>query len=150
MSATAKLKELGLELPAVNPGKLAPAVRTGNLVYTSGACSTIVGKVSDAADAEVSVEQGYEAARQAILGCLASAQWLIGDLDKVTRVVKILGMVNCAEGFSNTPAVIHGATDTLIEVFGKEAGWHARSAIGVYQLPGNAAVEIELIVEVAD
>lgn len=150
MSATAKLKELGLELPSVNPGKLAPAVRTGNLVYTSGACSAISGKVSDAADAEVSVEQAYEAARQAILGCLASVQWLVGDLDKVTRVVKILGMVNCAEGFSNTPAVIHGATDTLIEVFGNEAGWHARSAIGVYQLPGNAAVEIEIIVEVAD
>jgi enamine deaminase RidA (YjgF/YER057c/UK114 family) len=133
----------------VNPGKLAPAVRTGNLVYTSGATSAISGKVSDAANAEVSVEQGYEAARQAILGCLASVKWLIGDLDQVTRVVKILGMVNCAEGFSNTPAVIHGATDTLIEVFGQERGWHARSAIGVYQLPGNAAVEIEIIVEVA-
>ena len=146
MGIASKLKELGLELPTVTPGKLAPAVRTGNLVYTSGATSAITGKVG----ADVTVEQGYEAARQAIVGCLASAQWLIGDLDKVTRVVKILGMVNCAEGFSNTPAVIHGATDTLVEVFGKEKGWHARSAIGVYQLPGDAAVEIELIVEIAD
>jgi enamine deaminase RidA (YjgF/YER057c/UK114 family) len=65
-------------------------------------------------------------------------------------VVKLLGLVNCAEGFSNTPAVINGATETLVEVFGKEKGWHARSAIGVYQLPGDAAVEIEMIVEVAD
>src|SRR5207253_10511822 len=106
----------------------------------------ITGKVGGS----VSVEQGYEAARQAILGCIASVEWLIGDLGKVTRVVKLLGMVNCAEGFSNTPAVIHGATDTLIALFGQEKGWHARSAIGVYQLPGNAAVEIELIVEVKD
>jgi enamine deaminase RidA (YjgF/YER057c/UK114 family) len=146
MSVSDRLKQSGLEVPAAAPGKLAPAVRTGNLVYTSGATSRITGKVGDT----VTVEQGYEAARQAILGCLGSVQWLIGDLDRVTRVVKILGMVNCAEGFSNTPAVIHGATDTLIEVFGKEKGWHARSAIGVYQLPGDAAVEIEIIVEVTD
>jgi enamine deaminase RidA (YjgF/YER057c/UK114 family) len=140
------LNELGLELPAANPGKLAPAVRTGNLVYTSGATSRLTGKVG----ADVTVEQAYEGARDAILGCLGSVQWLMGDLERVTRVVKLLGMVNCGEGFSATPAVIHGATDTLIEVFGQEKGWHARSAIGVYQLPGNAAVEIELIVEVAE
>jgi enamine deaminase RidA (YjgF/YER057c/UK114 family) len=145
MSVADRAKELGLDIPAANPGKLAPAVRTGNLVYTSGATSQVTGKVGDT----VTVEQGYEAARQAILGCLGSVQWIIGDLDRVTRVVKILGMVNCAEGFSNTPAVIHGATDTLIKLFGQEKGWHARSAIGVYQLPGDAAVEIEIIVEVA-
>ena len=146
MSIAERLKELGLEVPAANPGKLAPAVRTGNLVYTSGATSPLAGKVG----ADVTVEQAYAAARDAILGCLGSVQWLMGDLEKVTRVVKLLGMVNCGEGFSNTPAVIHGATDTLIAIFGEERGWHARSAIGVYQLPGNAAVEIELIVEVAD
>lgn len=146
MGAADRLKQSGIEVPAASPGKLAPAVRTGNLVYTSGATSRITGKVGG----EVTVEQGYEAARQAILGCLGSVEWLIGDLDKVTRVVKLLGMVNCAEGFSNTPAVIHGATDTLIEIFGQEIGWHARSAIGVYQLPGDAAVEIELIVEIRD
>ena len=146
MDINGKLKELGLEIPAASPGKLAPAVRTGNLVYTSGASSRVTGKVGD----NVTVEQGYEAARQAILGCLGSVQWLVGDLGKITRVVKILGMVNCAEGFSNTPAVIHGATDTLVAIFGQEVGWHARSAIGVYQLPGDAAVEIEIIVEVKD
>jgi enamine deaminase RidA (YjgF/YER057c/UK114 family) len=146
MSATEKIKQLGYEIPEVTPGKLAPAVRTGNLVYTSGATSTIVGKVG----AEVDLHRGYEAAREAALGCLGNVKWLIGDLNKVTRVVKILGMVNCAEGFFNTPAIIHGATDTLVEIFGKEKGWHARSAIGVYQLPGNTAVEVEMIVEVAD
>lgn len=145
MTVAERARELGLTIPEASPGKLAPAVRTGNLVYTSGSTSRITGKVGDT----VSLEQGYEAARQAILGCLGSVQWLVGDLDKVTRVVKILGMVNCAAGFSNTPAVIHGATDTLIELFGQEKGWHARSAIGVYQLPGDAAVEIEIIVEVA-
>jgi len=145
MAAEERVKELGLEIPEAKPGKLAPAVRTGNLVYTSGATSKRTGKVG----ADVSVEEGYEAARDAILGCLGSVCWLVGDLGKVTRVVKLLGMVNCAEGFSNTPAVIHGATDTLVEIFGEQIGWHARSAIGVYQLPGDAAVEIELIVEVA-
>lgn len=145
MGVTARLNELGLELPAAAPGKLAPAVRTGNLVFTSGAVSKITGKVG----ADVSVQEAYEAAREAILGCLGSVQWCVGDLDRITRVVKLLGMVNCAEGFTNTPAVIHGATDTLVEIFGQEIGWHARSAIGVYQLPGNVAVEIELIVEVS-
>jgi enamine deaminase RidA (YjgF/YER057c/UK114 family) len=146
MAVAKRLKELGYEIPEANPGKLAPAVRTGNLVYTSGATSKVTGKVGS----DVTQDQAYAAAREAILGCLGSVQWLIGDLNKVTRVVKLLGMVNCADGFYNTPAVIHGATDTLIEIFGDEKGWHARSAIGVYQLPGNAAVEIELIVEVAD
>lgn len=139
-----RLRELGLTIPEASPGKLAPAVRTGNLVYTSGACSAQKGKLGT----EVTVEQGYAAAKDAILQCLGSVRWLIGDLNQVTRVVKLLGMVNCGEGFSDTPSVIHGATDTLIEIFGKEKGWHARSAVGLYQLPGDASVEIELIVEV--
>lgn len=146
MAVVEKLKEMGVEIPEVKPGILAPAVRTGNLVYTSGATSAIEGKVGD----DVTVEQAAEGARDAIIKCLASVQWLVGDLNKVTRVVKLLGMVNCAEGFSNTPPVINGATLFLHEAFGMEIGWHARSAIGVYQLPGNAAVEIEMIVEVQD
>jgi len=148
MGAIENLRALGLELPPAptERGKLAPAVRTGNLVYTSGSTSQITGKLG----AEVTVEQGYEAARQAIVGCLGSVAHLVGDLDQVTRVVKLLGMVNAGDGFTDTPGVIHGATDLLLEVFGAEVGWHARSAIGVYQLPGNAAVEIELIVEVRD
>ena len=143
-----KLKAMGLAVvePSATRGKLAPAVRTGNLVFTSGSTSPQVGKVG----AELSTEQAYEGAREAILGCLGAVKWAVGDLDKVTRVVKLLGMVNCAEGFYDTPAVIHGATDLLLELFGPEAGWHARSAVGLYQLPGTCAVEIELIVEVRD
>lgn len=148
MGVREKLQEMGLEVkePSGPRGKLAPAVRTGNLVFTSGSTSSRTGKVG----AEVTVEEAYQAAREAILSCLGAVQWLVGDLNKVTRVVKLLGMVNCAEGFFNTPAVIHGATDLLLELFGPEAGWHARSAVGLYQLPGNAAVEIEIIVEVQD
>jgi enamine deaminase RidA (YjgF/YER057c/UK114 family) len=148
MGVNEKLKELGLAVkePSGPRGKLAPAVRTGNLVYTSGSTSSVIGKVG----AEVTQEQGYEGAREAILACLGSVKWLVGDLSKVTRVVKLLGMVNCAEAFYNTPAVIHGATDLLLELFGPEVGWHARSAVGLYQLPGNCAVEIEIIVEVRD
>jgi enamine deaminase RidA (YjgF/YER057c/UK114 family) len=148
MTIEAKLKEMGLTLkePSGPRGKLAPAVRTGNLVFTSGNTCSQIGKVGT----EVRLEDAYRGAREAILGCLGAVKWLIGDLDKVTRVVKLLGMVNCAEGFYDTPAVIHGATDLLLELFGPEAGWHARSAVGLYQLPGNCAVEIELIVEVRD
>jgi len=146
MTASETIRRLGIVIPPAAPGKLAPAVRTGRLVYTSGATSSLTGKVG----ADVGLDQAYDGARDAILKCLGSVQWLVGDLDRVTRVVKMLGMVNCAEGFSNTPAVIHGATDALLEIFGPEIGRHARSAIGVYQLPGDAAVEIELIVEVAE
>ncbi|MBI3909853.1 MAG: RidA family protein [Armatimonadetes bacterium] len=143
-----RIRELGWSLgePPDQRGKLAPAVRTGNLVYTSGNTCRLTGKVGG----DVTAEQAYEGAREAILRCLAAVKWRIGDLDRVTRVVKLLGLVNCAAGFYNTPAVINGATDALLEIFGPERGWHARSAIGVYQLPGNAAVEIEMIVEVAD
>jgi enamine deaminase RidA (YjgF/YER057c/UK114 family) len=148
MGIEEKLKAMGLTVkePSGPRGKLAPAVRSGNLVFTSGNTSSHIGKVG----ADVTLEEAYEGARQAILACLGAVKWLIGDLDRITQVVKLLGMVNCAEGFYNTPGVIHGATDLLLELFGPEAGWHARSAVGLYQLPGNCAVEIELIVEVKD
>jgi enamine deaminase RidA (YjgF/YER057c/UK114 family) len=148
MGIEEKLQAMGLAVkaPSGPRGKLAPAVRTGNLVFTSGNTSPQIGKVG----AEVTTEAAYQGARDAILSCLGAVKWAVGDLDKITRVVKLLGMVNCAEGFYDTPAVIHGATDLLLELFGPEAGWHARSAVGLYQLPGNCAVEIELIVEVQD
>jgi enamine deaminase RidA (YjgF/YER057c/UK114 family) len=144
LAIAARLRELNIEIPAAAPGKLAPAVRTGNLVFTSGQVSTLTGKVGT----DVTTEQAYQAAREVILRCLGAVQWAVGDLEKVTRVVKLLGMVNCGEGFTDTPSVIHGATDTLVEIFGQDIGWHARSAVGLYQLPGNVSVEIELIVEV--
>lgn len=148
MSYEAKVRELGYTLQSadLNMGRLMGAVRTGNLVYTSGNVSRfgdqqIVGKVGR----DLTVEEGYEGARLAALGCLQAVHSLVG-LDNVVRVVKVLGMVNVAPDFANTPAVIHGASDLLLEVFG-EAGRHARSAVGM-QIPSDFAVEVEVIFEV--
>jgi enamine deaminase RidA (YjgF/YER057c/UK114 family) len=149
MSYLAKLREMGYELQHVdlNAGRLMGAVRTGNLVFTSGNTSRwgdkqIIGKVG----ADLTVEEGYEAAKLCALGCLQAVHSLTGSLDNVVRAVKMLGMVNVAPGFNNTPAVIHGASDLLLEVFG-ENGRHARSAVGM-QIPGDYAVEVEIIFEV--
>jgi enamine deaminase RidA (YjgF/YER057c/UK114 family) len=139
-------KHLKLPDPPQQRGKLRPAIRIGNIVRTSGHTSTAAGKVGK----DVTVEQGAEAARDAILKCLMAVKTVTGDLDKVKQVVHVLGLVNAAEGFTEMPRVMHGATDLLLELWGDEAGWHTRSAIGVYQLPGNAAVEIELTVQVSD
>ncbi len=149
MSYEAKLQELGYTLEPVelNTGRYMLAVRTGNLVYTAGQVSswgdtTIQGKVGQ----DLSVDEGYQAARLATLNCLRAIKSLTGSLDLVARVVKVFGMVNVAPGFDNTPGVIHGCSDLLLEVFG-DAGRHARSAIGL-TVPFNYAVEIEMIVEV--
>ena len=136
-------KHLKLPDPPKQRGKLRPAIRVGQVVRTSGHTSELTGKVGK----DVTVEQGYAAARETILKCLMAVKVVTGDLDKVKRVIHVLGLVNAAEGFTQMPQVIHGATDLLIELWGEDAGWHTRSAIGVYQLPGNAAVEIELTVE---
>ncbi len=149
MSYEAKVKELGYTIEAieVNGGKLMHAVRTGNLVYTSGQVSRFGGKeIIGKLGRDVSVEQGYEAAKLSALCCLQAVKSLTGSLDNVVRVVKVLGMVNVAPDFSNTPAVIHGASDLFLEVFG-EAGRHARSAVGM-QIPSDFAVEVEVIFEV--
>jgi enamine deaminase RidA (YjgF/YER057c/UK114 family) len=149
MSYEAKLRELGYTIEPVelNAGKIMNAVRTGNLIYTSGQVSRwgdreIKGRLGR----DLSVEQGYEAARFSTLGCLRAIKTLAGSLDNVVQFVKVLGMVNVAPDFDNTPAVIHGCSDLLLEVFG-EAGRHARSAVGM-TLPLNFAVEIEMVVEV--
>jgi enamine deaminase RidA (YjgF/YER057c/UK114 family) len=149
MSYEAKLRELGYTLETIdlNAGRLMHAVRTGNLVYTSGAVSRwgddqIIGKVGS----DLSVEQAYEGAKYAALGNLQALHSLVGSIDNVVRVVKVLGMVNVAPGFNNTPGVIHGASDLFLEVFG-EAGQHARSAVGM-QIPSDYAVEVETIFEV--
>ncbi|NUN92185.1 MAG: RidA family protein [Verrucomicrobiae bacterium] len=144
----AKIHAKGLNIPErkLGVGKAEPAVRSGNLVYTSGHTSgNHLGKVGK----EFTKEQAFDGARDCALSCLGAIKAVIGDLDKITRIVKIIGFVNCAEGFSDTSSVIHGCTDLLHEIFG-EKGRHARSAIGVYQLPANSAVEIEMIVEVKD
>ena len=148
MSYEAKLRELGYSIEPIelDAGKLMHAVRTGNLIYTSGQVSRwgdreIKGKLGR----DLSVEQGYEAARLCALNCLRAVKTLAGSLDNVAQIVKLLGMVNVAPDFDDTPAVIHGASDLLLELFGA-AGRHARSAVGM-TIPMNYAVEIELIVE---
>lgn len=145
-----RLSELGVTLPAVTPPLAAyvPAVRTGNLVYTSGQLPLIgkdllhSGKVGD----QVTPEHANAAARVCALNALAAIDALVG-LDAVTRVVKVVGFVASASGFTGQPGVVNGASEFLGEVFG-EAGTHARSAVGVAELPLDAPVEIELIVEV--
>jgi len=149
MSYEAKLKEMGYTIEPIelDAGRLMHAVRTGNLIYTSGQVPNRDGKViKGKVGQDVSVEEGYEAAKLATLNCLSAIKTLAGSLDSVVRVVKVFGMVNVAPDFDNTPAVIHGCSDLLIEAFG-DAGRHARSAIGL-TVPLNFAVEIEMIVEV--
>ena len=140
-----KLKKLGYSLPAVwPPGKLELGVQVDNLVFTSGAGSEIRGKLGR----DLSVDDGYKAARECGLQLLTNLKGIIGDLDKVTKVVKLLSMVNSAPDFGDQPAVANGCTDLLIELYGEKVGKHARSAVGMGALPGNRAVEIEMIVKI--
>lgn len=146
MSIEEKLRTLGLELPAgtVPVANFVSTAQTGNLLFVSGHISTaLCGKLGR----EVTKEQGYQAARQIALDMLGSVHDALGNLDRISRIVKLLGLVNSADTFTDQPFVINGASDLFVEVFG-EQGRHARSAIGVAQLPANAAVEIEMIVEV--
>jgi enamine deaminase RidA (YjgF/YER057c/UK114 family) len=146
-----RLKEMGVELPpAATPvANYVPAVRSGNLVFLSGhgprdeQGNLITGKVG----ADLTAEQGYQAARRIAIGLLGSLKAVIGDLDTVKRMVKLLGLVNCTPDFGDQPRVINGASDFLVEVFG-EKGKHARSAVGTNALPMNISVEIEMIVEI--
>lgn len=151
MSAEEKLKELGLALPpSPKPiGNYVLAVKTGNLLFTSGHGPYNDGKVKlmGKVGRELTVEEGYQVARNVGLNCLASVKAILGDLDKVKRVVKVLGLVNSADDFKDPPKVINGCSDLLVAVFG-EAGKHARSAVGVSALPGQIPVEIEMILEV--
>lgn len=143
-----KLKDLGIELEEKTSGHPAMAIGviTGNLLYLSGSTPTnppVKGRVGDV----LTVEQGYAAARDCAINQLSAAKTMLGDLGRVTQVVKVLGMVNAAPGFGDTPAVIHGASELYHEVFG-ERGVHARSAVGLQALPGEDAVEVETIFEI--
>lgn len=150
--AYAKLAELGLQLPDVTPPLAAyiPAVRTGNHVYVSGQLPLADGKLlaTGKVGAEVSAEQAKELAARCALNGLAALESAVG-LAKVVRIVKVVGFVASAPGFTDQPTVINGASELFGEVFG-EAGRHARSAVGVAELPRNAPVEVELIAEVGD
>jgi enamine deaminase RidA (YjgF/YER057c/UK114 family) len=150
-SNSARLAELGIELPAVVPPLAAyvPAVRTGNLVYTAGQLPMQAGSLRQTGKvgADVTPEEGKELARVCALNALAAIHSLVG-IDSVTRVVKVVGFVASTPGFNGQPGVLNGASELLGEVFG-DAGAHARSAVGVSELPLDAPVEVELIVEVA-
>jgi enamine deaminase RidA (YjgF/YER057c/UK114 family) len=146
-----RLAELGIELPPVVPPVAAyvPAVRTGNLVYTSGQLPMQSGSLAQTGKVggPVSPEEAKALARVCALNALAAVDSLVG-IDSVTRVVKVVGFVASAPGFNGQPGVINGASQLLGDVFG-DAGAHARSAVGVSELPLDAPVEVELIVEVA-
>jgi enamine deaminase RidA (YjgF/YER057c/UK114 family) len=153
MGAEARLKQLGIVLSAAPPAmaNYVRAVRVGNLLFLSGhgphkdGKLTFIGKVGR----ELSVEEGAQSARLVGLNLLASAREALGSLDRVKRVVKVLGMVNSADGLGDQPKVINGFSDLMVEVFG-EAGRHARSAVGMAELPMGISVEIEMILEVSD
>ena len=146
-----RLKELGIQLPpAPRPiGSYVPAVRTGNLIFLAGQGPIVDGKatVTGKVGAELTEEHGYQVARATILNSLAALRAAVGSLDRVQRIVKLVGWVNSAPGFTRQPRVINGASDLLVEIFG-DAGKHARSAVGANELPLDIPVEIELIVEV--
>lgn len=148
-----KLEELGYVLPTVAEpkGNYRTAVRSGNTIYLAGHLpqpaggELIKGKVGQ----DVTQEEAYDAAHYVALSMMATLKHEIGDLDKVKRVVKLVGFVNCVDGFTQQPAVINGASDTMGKVFG-DKGVHARSAVGTNALPLNVAVEIEAVVEVEE
>ena len=148
----AKLAELGLQLPpAPEPkGVYKPLAVVGNLVYTSGhlPVDAAGGLVTGRVGAELDVHAGYRAAQLAGLGILASLRKELGSLDRVGRVVKVFGAVNCTPEFTQQPAVINGCSELFVEIFGRESGIGARSAVGVGSLPLGVPVEIEAIFEV--
>ena len=151
MSVKSKLNALGINLPNPNPpvANYVPFVRTGNLISISGQVSmggdlSFTGKVGQ----DITVEEGQKAARLCAINILAQLNVALeGDLDRVVRVVRLGGFVNCVDGFGNQPEVINGASDLMVEVFG-DAGRHSRAAVGVNALPRNVAVEVDALVEV--
>ena len=146
-----RLKEMGIELPPPRApaGNYVSAVRTGNLVFLAGVGprqangELVIGEVGR----DLTVEQGYEAARWCAVSLLANLRAEIGDLDNVIRMVKLLGMVNSDPDFTQPPAVMNGCSDLLVEVLG-DRGRHARCAVGMATLPNGMAVEVESVVEV--
>ncbi len=147
-----KLKELGIEMPKVTAplGSYKPAVISGNLIFVSGQLPLkdgtllLKGKVG----AEVSIEDGIEAARVAAINSVSVMKSELGNLNRITRVIKVTGYVSSAPGFDMQAKVINGASDLFYEIFG-EIGRHARAAVGVYELPLGAPVEIEVIAEIS-
>ena len=145
-----RIKDLGLVLPpAAKPGRFKPVLVSGNLLYVSGQGpdlpdgTKILGKVGS----DLTLEQGQEAARQVALATIAVIKEYFGDLNKICRLVKTLGMVNCLPSFADTHLVVNGFSNLLVEIFGEEHGLGVRSAVGMATLPGNIPVEVETIFE---
>ena len=153
MKVEKRLKELGIELaqPTTPMGSYVNAVRTGNLLYLAGKGPGLPGKPLPVGKVgrEFTIEEGYQHARSTGLSILAAIKAELGDLDRVKRIVKVLGMVNAMPDFGHQPEVINGCSDLFVEVFG-ERGRHARSAVGMGSLPRGIPVEVEVIVEVED
>ncbi len=152
MSANARLQELGITLPEVAKpaGAYVPAVQSGNLVFTAGQIPLVEGKLiaTGKVGKEISVEQAKDIARVCALNALAAIKGVVGDLDRVKKVVKVVGFVASTPDFTQQPQVVNGASELLQQIFG-DSGIHARSAVGVAVLPLDAPVEVELVVEIA-
>jgi len=153
MATSTRLIEMGLALPEVAAplASYIPAQRSGNMVYTSGQLPLVDGELiaTGKVGADVDQEAAIECARVCALNALAAIVSVVGDIDRVTQVVKVVGFVASAPDFTGQPAIINGTSDLLGEIFG-EAGVHARSAVGVAALPKDAPVEVEMIVEISD
>lgn len=151
MNPEAKLAELGLKLPAapVAAGNYLPTVRTGNLLYCAGTISAWEGRITHAGQVgkEQTVQSGYESAKICALNTLANIKAALGSLDRIERLVFVGGYVNAVSGFTESPAVINGASDLFVTVLG-EAGKHARAAVAVAGLPKDSTVEIQVVAEV--
>ena len=153
MGAEARLKELNITLPspATPMANYVGAVRTGNLLFVAGHGPIRhegKGMARGKLGRDLTVDEGYQVAREVGLNLLATVRANLGSLDRVKRIVKVLGMVRSAEGFGDQPKVINGFSDLMVEVFGEAIGKHARSAVGMAELPVGIPVEIEMVVEV--
>ena len=149
-SAEARLKELNITLPPLRPpiANYVDSVRVGNLLFLSGNTAAPDWQYNGKVGKDLTVQEGYDTARQVGLIMLAKVRAALGSLDHVKRIVKVLGMVNSAEGFGDQPKVINGFSDLMVDVYGEAIGKHARSAVGMAGLPFNNAVEVEMVVEV--
>ena len=153
MNVEDKLHELGITLPEAPTAVAAyqPWVRTGNLIFTSGQLPWRDGEIAYAGKlgAEISDEYGYQAARQCALNAIAQLQAATGDLNKIQKIVRIEGYVHCSDGFRGHPQVLNGASDLVAEIFG-ERGQHTRLALGINEMPLDAAVQLAMTAEIAD
>jgi enamine deaminase RidA (YjgF/YER057c/UK114 family) len=153
MSIAERLTELGLQLPPVPKpiGNYVAGVQVGNLLFMSGIGPRLPegGVITGKLGADMTVEQGYDAALVVGLNMLANIESVIGSLDRIERVVKVLGMVNCTPDFNDMPKVINGFSDLFVELLGPERGRGARSAVGMVSLPNQIAVEVEMVLQIA-